>query len=133
MPGGARHAVNVNGGERQVEHPQRGAGRPQAGQRFTGTAPVEPATGTSSNPPKPPACASYLRETRAPSPGCGKRCKVLPRRQAGFIPGWCPITAGWWEAVARGGVRPAVRLAAVRAPAGQQAQRGSGFRRRCRR
>ncbi len=32
-PGEARHAVNVNGGERFVEHPQRGAGQPQADQR----------------------------------------------------------------------------------------------------
>ncbi len=59
----AHHAVNVNGGERFVEHPQRGAGQPQAGQRHPALA-AEAGRPASSNPASRPAPAP-LREARA--------------------------------------------------------------------
>ncbi len=100
----ARHAVNVNGGERFVEHPQRGAGQATGGQRHPALLPGrEPATGTSSNPASP-ACASAWEAQRAVA---GWKKQVLPRRQAGFNPRLVPYPqqAAMESCRARGGVR----------------------------
>ncbi len=105
-PGEARHAVNVNGGERLVEHPQRGAGQPH-GPAPPGAA-ARPRAGRPARPQIPPA-----RPAPAP-PGDarrrrGGRSAGSPAPSGGFNPRLVPYPqqAGM-EAVAHAaGARPA--------------------------
>ncbi len=129
-PGEARHAVNINGGERFVEHPQHGAGQPQAGQRHPALLPGRELSDRHVLKPRQPGLRQRRREPRAVA-GV-KEMQVLPRRQAGFDPRLVsePQQAAV-EAVAHAAQGPAlpVHLPAVRArQAGQQAQQG-GFSR----
>ncbi len=129
-PGEARHAVNVNGGERLVEHPQRGAGQPQAGQRHPALLPGRELSDRHVLKSRQPGLRQRLRETRAVA-GV-EEVQVLPRRQAGFDPRLVPYPQqAAMEAVthAAQGLALPVHLPAVRArQPGQQAQQG-GFSR----
>ncbi len=97
-----------------------------------GTARPSRATGVLRPPARPaPATPGDARRRRGE-----KECRLLPRRQAGFIPGGALSAAGCDGKLSRTRrrVHLPVHLAAVRAlrQPGQQAQQGD-FRRRCRR